>query len=250
VARFAEQSEGERGSSSALSAMGDHDGEGSPGREFRVRPAGRLEKTWRAESPAGVSPRGFPVVRLRIPRGDARGPGGVAVDGCVPMSMSSRSVEQRRQPLPGPRARFSSGFARRPLRSGMTGMSEGPGDERHLHDPRPATAATMNTAIPPGRTMPRDSPLGRVERGGYGMGPWGRGFAGCVSPWGLAGRDASSPSPLAGEGAPEGADEGWSRPFRISRGGHYGDRSATPHPSRLRRATFSRKGRRDPAPRP
>ena len=74
-------------------------------------------------------------------------------------------VEQRHRPPPGP-ARGSLWRPRRLRVRRRTGACLfGPDDERHLHGPEPATAAIHEHRTPPGRTMPRDSPLGRVERG-------------------------------------------------------------------------------------
>ncbi len=46
----------------------------------------------------------------------------------------------------------------------MTGMAEGPGGEQPLRAAGLARAVHPGHRIPPGRTMPRDSPLGRAER--------------------------------------------------------------------------------------
>lgn len=187
---------------------------GRSGRRCEGRGAPR-----RHENPRRLSASGFSCRSVANPVGMRGVSGGVAVDGCVPMSKSSRlpssddghCQDPARGSLSRPRrwesgehvpekwgplfrsrtcSTLSGANSVRPAEGRPDGKRADPpclfaaDDEKRLHDPRPATAATMNTAIPPGRTMPRDSPLGRVERGGYGMGSWGRGFAGCVSPWG------------------------------------------------------------------
>ncbi len=96
------------------------------------------------------------------------------------------SVEQRHWPLPEPRARFSFGFVVNgsPARTRACLLS--PADERHLHGCEPATARDhehRHSARPHDASR---SPLGRVERGGYGMGFGGRGFGFFASPWRLA----------------------------------------------------------------
>ncbi len=102
-----------------------------------------------------------------------RGAGRRGGFGRVPMS--SVDVECRgggAARRPAPRA-VVCGFARRRLRSVTTGMAEGPGDEQPLQAAGLARAVHPEHRIPPGRTMPRDSPLGRAERGqdrhGFGL---------------------------------------------------------------------------------
>ncbi len=73
--------------------------------------------------------RGRGVLVRAIPRGCA-GPGGVAAGGCVPMSMSSRSVEAAPSAAARPRTRFSLGLV----------VSESPAEDAGL----PASARPTN----------------------------------------------------------------------------------------------------------
>jgi hypothetical protein len=108
------------------------------------------------QNPRRLSPRGFDC---------KRNPEGCAGSGCgsVPplcrMSMSRcRSSAARR--CRTPRAVLLM-VPRRAFRSGKTWLRPG-GPLRHSS---PQRLFRTDTALPPGRTMPRDSPLGRTGRG-------------------------------------------------------------------------------------
>lgn len=126
------------------------------------------------KTPSGRGRGGF--VRA-IPRGCA-GPGGVASRRLRADVEVDVDVEAAPTAAARPRARFSFGLVASESPAEDPGL---PASARPTNDTSmgsgPQRPKTMNTATPPGRTMPRDSPLGRAERGGYGMGRRGWGLA-------------------------------------------------------------------------
>jgi hypothetical protein len=221
------------------------------------------DKSRRTESPGRLFAAGFSRSSSAYPRGCA-GRGGVAVDGCVPMSMSMCRVEAAPTAATPSRAQV---FCADQIAFWLSGSRVARPDSpaRWRSAPPPPSARNgltrRNPQTPPGRTMPRDSPLGRAERGEDRVGL----LAGDKASAGTAPRTP----PPGGEGQGWGANDRVSGRVKISRHLRRGPtqrrvrRLCAPHPfpsprgggvfapfvvrQRNRAATFSREGTREDA---